>query len=864
MQILLINPSYVEEGRDLYSAHLLGPLFTLQPTKKMTLGLPAALPTLAAMTPAHHKVTIVDEDVEPIDFSANVDLVGITAMTYKATRAYAIAKKFRQRNVPVVMGGVHASMVPDEVAKHVDTVVVGEAEDLWPELLKDFENKKLKPIYQAVEFPDISKSPVPRYDLVKCRSYLYTYLQTTRGCPYNCDFCTVTQMNGRKLRRKTVQQVIEEIDMVVNQRPMRPFRVWDKKVKKIRKFVGAIAFIDDNFAIDREHALKISKAILEYQETNHVLFFWYTQVNFAIGFDQELLDSMEKSGCRHLFIGFENLDLEVLKSMNKEMNDPNKYGAAINNIEKSGMQVVYSTIFDDHASVQSGEQLVKFLEKEKVFHVLLNILTPFPGTALRKRMERDDRILTNEPHKCNIRNVVYRPETMPTVMLEALYMNYCRKLYSFDHVYSRGRELIKTYGDRFIFPYPERIAVFLGTILSALLLIIQRRLSFHQARQLAKNSFSSIVSDGSLLSFEVLLASTDYQEFLDSEMDRMGRSGGGRRAGLATELTQKNLVKIPLTDKVLRSHAEYKSLYISSDQLKKYGIDIPADKTGRPVLILGGTSMSLENRNDFFGHILCSGFEVATIQNPLGSLFDIDIDPVRERVASLTNYLETLRTDKCVSGVDIVAQSYSAFEVVRVLSASSELRAFVKSVVLINPPGFDSKNNSIKHALRFMRHVSSGFTNNLLNMFRHKQESAKMFKAERKDFSRREIKGISFWTIQTFANPTRTLKELKDITGYRIKAPLKKLMEQGVPFYLFLQSEDKLVTVATTIREALEILPEKSIKVVNGGHNDLFFQPWQRDEFCAFLAYVRELNPITGNPKTKGKQLPRIFNDKVA
>jgi radical SAM superfamily enzyme YgiQ (UPF0313 family) len=844
MKILLINPSCVDnEGRDLYSAHLLGPLFTLQPTKRMTLGLPLALPTLAALTPAHHDVRIIDEEIEEIDFSTPADLVGITAMTFKATRAYEIAKKFRSRNVTVVIGGIHASMTPEDVAPHADAVVVGEAESLWPNLLADFETGELKPEYRAADYPDLSLSPVPRYDLVKNRSYIYSYLQTTRGCPYSCDFCTVTEMSGRKLRRKSVDQVIVEVDHVLKQSPLRPFRIYDKKNGRIRRLVAAIAFIDDNFAVNREHALNICRALRDYQDRHDLLFIWYTQVNFDIGFDVELLKEMAESGCRHLFIGFENLDPDVLQSINKDMNDPGKYREAIINIEQAGMQVVYSTIFDEHASKEGADQLVKFVEEQDVFHVLLNILTPYPGTKLRKTLEKDGRILLQEPHRYNIRNVVYRPKTMSTVDLETIYMHLCRELYRFDKVYARALSL-SNHGDRFIFPSFERLLIPLLLIFSGVLLVLQRRLKIRSFLHLSKRIGKDILLDGSLLSFEVLLASCDYHEFLDSEMARMGKSGGGRKSGLALTLTRQALQTNPLTDPGLRNQAHYLSFLVTSQALEEYGIEVPEKNVGRPLLILGGTSLSLDDRNDFLGHLLCSGFEVAGIQNPLGGVSHITIDPVKERPAALNNFLLILKKSGQSKGVDIIAQSYSAFETVRVLSENPEFSTFVKSIVLINPPGFDPDNNVPKHVLRFLGHVLSGYTENLTCLLNGKIKAPAPEKNEGRHFSRREIKGLSFWIAQTFANPVRTIKEIKDITGFRIEKPLKTLIKQGIPIFLFLQRDDKIVLAEQTEKEAIKILPKENIKVVPGGHNDLFFQPWQREEFCRFLNQIRIQFPV--------------------
>ena len=841
MKIFLINPSCLSDsGRDLYSAHLLGPLFKLQPFRRMTLGLPLALPTLAALTPEYHKVRIIDEEIENIDFDAPVDLVGITAMTFKATRAYQIAAEFRKRGVRVVMGGIHATMASEEVSAHVDTVVMGEAENIWPKVLADAEAGNLRPLYRDAKFPDISQSPPPRYDLVNCRSYLYAYLQTTRGCPHDCEFCTVTQMAGRKLRRKTVDQIIAEVDIVLAQTPIRPFKLWDKSSGKSRRFVGAIAFIDDNFAIDRKHALEVTKALESYQKEKDILLVWYTQVNVDVGFDAELLKAMADSGCRHLFIGFESLEPDILEDMNKGMNKPEMYEEAIRNIERVGMRVVYSTIFDDRSNLESLNHLVRFVENQHVFHVLLNILTPYPGTRLRKKMEKEGRILTTDPQQYNIRNVVYRPRGMTTIDLEANYMRLCRKIYNFEKVHARGRVPLAL-GDRLSFPIPERVTIFCGTLLSGAILTARRRMRFRSFWRLAKSAWKDIMGDGTLTGFELLLASCDYEDFLLSEMKRMGRRDGGRRAGLATALVnpaiQNNILGIdshPLTN-------SYKSFFVNSEAMEKYGISVRDSARGRPTLVLGGTSISLAERKDFLGHLLWNGFEVAGIENPLGGLRDKDINPTRERPASFRDFLAHLKKNPEIQGLDIVAQSYSAFEVLRVLTKEPDWATFIKSIILINPPGFDPGNNNLRHVRRFfIQHVIGGYMSSLFQLLDARLTAPDMLSWEKERFSRREISGINFWTTRTLANPTRTLRELKDITSFSIKEPLQEVISQGIPVYLFLQADDRVVPAQVTLYEVRGIIPRQRITVTPGGHNDLFFQPWQRDTLCQLLETIHK------------------------
>ena len=368
MNILLVNPGVATDwGRDLYSARVLGPMFNLRPFLRMSQGISLAMPTLAAHTPASHRVQILDEEIETIDFDQPVDLVGITAMTYKAARAYQIAAEFRRRGVRTVMGGIHASMCPDEAREHVDAVVIGEADMIWSNVVGDAEQGRLQERYRAEDFPDLKESKVPDYSRVKNARYLYTYFQTSRGCPFNCNFCTVTKHNGHRLRKKTAEQVITEIDAYIQLRPKRFHIFKDRRDNRVKPLVGPLALIDDNFAADREHALAVANALRNYQDRQGLAIAWFTQMNYTIGFDEELLAAVEAANCRHLFMGFESLDLESLKEMRKRMNSPPRYAAAIANIRRHGIQSIYSTIIgDEHTNRRSVEEIAEFVEVQEM------------------------------------------------------------------------------------------------------------------------------------------------------------------------------------------------------------------------------------------------------------------------------------------------------------------------------------------------------------------------------------------------------------------------------------------------------------------------------------------------------------------
>ncbi len=840
MKILLVNPSCVaESGRDLYSAHLIGPLSSFQPNSKMTLGLPLALPTLAAHTPPEHTVIIVDEEIEIIDFDQPVDLVGITAMTFKARRAYQIAEEFRSRGVPVVMGGIHASMCPEEAAARVDAVVIGEAEELWPQVLADTAAGRLKKRYQAANFPDLRQSLPPRYDLVKNRQYLFSYLQTSRGCPFDCHFCTVTQQNGRVVRKKSVDQVLAELDLALRWNSKRQFRMIDRASGRKRTFVGQIALIDDNFAIDREHALGICAALRDYQDRHDLIFIWYTQVNFTVGFDQELLRALADAHCQHLFIGFESLDPGTLQQMNKSMNNPARYGEAIRNIQSHGIRVVYSTIVgDDGTTPESAESLTGFIERSDVFHVLLNILTPYPGTALRRELEGEKRLLDENPQLYNIRNVVFRPRRLTPRQLNELYQSLCGRLFEYREVYRRGRRLLDR-TDRLYLPALERLGAWLGFSATTLILAARRQLPGVLACRLLGAAPRLLLGSGSLFALELLCASADYDDFARSELGRAKLEP--RQRELAATLGRVTRT-YPLHSKNRRSSRHFRAFLLSSAELASLGIAVPPENRKRPILLLGGTSLPFEYRKDLIAALASAGFEVASIENPLGGIFDAAMNPPQERLDSLKTYLDLLRSSDTVTAVDIVAHSYSAFEVARVCLEDPEAyRKLVKSITLINPPGLNERVGFLRHLGRFFwHHVLVGQARTMLARTGLAESGPGDAPPQDRDFVKREIRGINAWLIKTLKNPVRSLKEARDITSFKLKRPLQRLQDEY--FYdinIFLQKQDQLIPPQATLAQVRDIFPENRIRMAPGSHNDLFFQKWQHRVFVDFLKQTR-------------------------
>jgi hypothetical protein len=246
------------------------------------------------------------------------------------------------------------------------------------------------------------------------------------------------------------------------------------------------------------------------------------------------------------------------------------------------------------------------------------------------------------------------------------------------------------------------------------------------------------------------------------------------------------------------------------------------------VLLLGGTSIPVTDRKKLIKSFLEAGHEVASIENPIGGPFDFNIDPVKERPDALKDYIEYLRNSYEIKEINIVAQSYSAFELVRVLLEDPYMyKDFVKCIILVNPPGFDEDLNMVKHIFRFLwKHAIRGYLYPVTNH------------PDKIGFRKNEKVGIRTWTVKSLANIVRSLREVHDIVHYRIKMPLQKLQEHGYKICFFIQTNDQVVPAHITLKHAEELVPKNQIKCVEGGHNDLFFQKWQRKSFIDYYQQV--------------------------
>jgi len=395
-----------------------------------------SIPILAAYTPSDADITFVDERVDKIDFSDYYDLVGITVMTPLAPRAYEIADCFRKRGNRVVMGGMHVSARPEEVLEHADSIVIGEAEKVWPSVVEDCKTGRLKRVYKADTHLDLSMLSPPRRDLFNKNKYApVEFVETTRGCPFACHFCSVTKFFGGKYRTRPVANVIEEISKF-------------KPTTKRFSIKNVVFFVDDNIIGDRNHAKELFQKIKPYKIN------WLSQASVDVAKDGELLQLAKESGCIGLMVGFESLSNEVLKSVAKKTNRTEEYLGAIKKIQSYSLGVMGSFIFGfDQDGPGVFEQYWQFLKKAKLEAAYVGILTPYPGTRFFNELNDEGRIFDYNWSNYDTSHVVFRPKKMSAEELKRGYLWALSKSYS---AYSMIHRLRRTKAMR-MFVWPMNI-----------------------------------------------------------------------------------------------------------------------------------------------------------------------------------------------------------------------------------------------------------------------------------------------------------------------------------------------------------------------------------------------------------------------
>ena len=393
-------------------------------------GIGIGLPTIAALTPQNHKITIIDENQEQLPAEERFDIVGITAMTHQADRAYEIASEWRKRGSYVVMGGIHATVCPDEARKYVNTVFVGEAETMWSIFLEDFVRGNPKQLYDQSDFApvELTNSPVPHYSLLSKYSYPVVFVQTTRGCPHECEFCVASNIYGKKYKRKSIPQVIEEIKEIKT--------LWSR---------AQIGFADDNMFVNRAYSAAL---VEEFKKLN---FSWFAVCDVSVAEDDNLLRSMHESGCRNLLIGFESLckaNLLTINSNGWKATKLDLYSEFVSRIQKHGIGVYGSFILGfENDTKETVDEIIEFINSNRLIGGHATILTPLPGSRLRKRFEQEAKILDRDWKWYTLWNAVIKHENFSTEEFERSIMRIFEGIYNPESNKRRAEHFKQIFSD---------------------------------------------------------------------------------------------------------------------------------------------------------------------------------------------------------------------------------------------------------------------------------------------------------------------------------------------------------------------------------------------------------------------------------
>jgi radical SAM superfamily enzyme YgiQ (UPF0313 family) len=376
-----------------------------------------ATPYLAALTPTRYDVRVVDELVDDVDFKTDADLIALTGMTRHLPRAMEIAAEFRKRGKRTIAGGIGVSMMPDKVQDAFDCVVTGEAEEIWEGILADFENGRLRPRYRSEQPPDLTRIPSPRFDLLNADKYVkigghpILPVETGRGCPRNCNYCTVTQFFGGKIRYRPIAAVVDEI-----------------------KTLGAkyVSFCDDNIGADRARARELFTAL------KPLGIRWFGQFEGRIARQPELLRLAAESGCDIAFVGIESLNAENLRALNKPQNAALDVQEMARAFKSVGIRFIASVMFGmDKDTTETMQTTVAQLLAAKVDVFIPWLITPIPGTRFHAQAQNSNRILHENYSLYDGWHPVLLPQQMSPEELERSYWAGLDAFYSWKNILKR-------------------------------------------------------------------------------------------------------------------------------------------------------------------------------------------------------------------------------------------------------------------------------------------------------------------------------------------------------------------------------------------------------------------------------------------
>lgn len=399
---------------------------------KVIASLPSlGLLTLAGMTPDDfdvHYVEVPDmadleEDAVPEEF----DVVAISSFSAMIKDAYELARRYRERGTLVLLGGLHVTLMPDEASEHADSILVGEAEPIWGEILEDLRQKQLQPRYDARSRTfDFAESPMPRFDLLDIHRYNRLTVQTQRGCPFDCEFCGSSIRLNPRFRTKPVERVMAEIH-AIKELWAHPF----------------IEFADDNTFADKRHGRRLADALAGEGVR------WFTETDISVADDPALLKSLSRSGCAQILIGLESPQGNALGGVetkgNWKQRQVDRYRDSINRIQDAGVTVNGCFVLGlDDSDASSFDAVYEFVDETGLYEVQITLMTPFPGTPLYHRLLEEGRILKEGAWElCTLFDVNYRPTHMTVEELETGFRELVGRIYDDDFVDRRRRRFLK-------------------------------------------------------------------------------------------------------------------------------------------------------------------------------------------------------------------------------------------------------------------------------------------------------------------------------------------------------------------------------------------------------------------------------------
>jgi radical SAM superfamily enzyme YgiQ (UPF0313 family) len=387
-----------------------------------------SLPTVAGITPRQHEVVLCDENVEPVDFDTDADIVGLTGYVIHQQRIFEMAAEFRRRGKFVVAGGPFASLCPEALREKVDVLFIDEAEYTWPQFLEDYQAGCWRREYRQDEKPSMHDSPLPRFDLLKVDQYRTMTIQFARGCPFNCEFCDIIVMYGRRPRTKTVAQVMAEVQEIH------------------RLGLRNVFVVDDNFIGNKKEAKDLLRALADWQRGHDYPIEFMTEVTLNIAQDDALLQLMRHANFTTIFVGIESPRTASLQETHKTQNLRESILDSVHRIQRAGMEVMAGMIVGfDHDDPSIFDEQFRFIQDARIPVSMTGMLNAMPKTPLYERLKRAGRLMAESVgDQFVFTNIV--PQGMSRLQLYEGYKHLLERLYSYRNYRRRAMQLILNKG----------------------------------------------------------------------------------------------------------------------------------------------------------------------------------------------------------------------------------------------------------------------------------------------------------------------------------------------------------------------------------------------------------------------------------